>query len=159
MATTTFNTIQLLHVVGASVVVGYLAVIPMWRAAVAKSPEPSALSAFLDTLQRVQTRVVLPALGLLLVTGLLMTIGPFAEHYDLLDDPWAQAGVAMTLVLGFLVVSGLGGPAKKMLDLAQKGETTGPAMDKLMGEWRTALIAAAILSLAATGFMVFGARA
>lgn len=159
MATTTFNAIQFLHVVGASVVVGYLAVIPMWRTAVAKSTEPSALRAFLDTLQRVQMRVVVPALGLLLLTGLLMTIGPFAEHYDLLAERWAQAGVVMALVLGYLIVSGLGGPAKKMLDLAEKNETTGPAMDKLMGEWRTALIAAAILSLAATGFMVFGARA
>lgn len=157
MASTTFNALQLIHVFGAMVVVGYLAVIPMWRGALRKDADPGVVKAFLETLVSVQMRVVLPAVGLLVLTGLLMTVGPLAEGYALALSRMAQAGLVIGVVLGFMIVSGLGGPAKKMLSLLEKGEGTGPAMDKLWGDWRTALLAAAVLSVVATGLMVFGA--
>lgn len=155
MASAAYNTLQLLHVVGAMVVVGYLAVIPMWRSALQKDAEPNVLRAFLGTLASVQTRVVLPAIGLLFVTGLLMVVGPLAEGVPLQFSRMSQAGIAIALIFGFIVWNGLGQPAKKMLALVEKGEHQGPAMDKLWSDWRTALMSASLLALVATGLMVF----
>lgn len=155
MASTTFNAIQLVHVVASMVVVGYLAVIPMWRGALRKDAEASVIRAFLETLQRVQAMVVLPAIAIIIVSGLLMVAGPFREGYLLSVSRMAQAGLVIALILGFIVWSGLGQPAKKMIALVEKGEHAGPAMDKLWGDWRAALYSAAVLSLVATGLMVF----
>ncbi|HVM44980.1 MAG TPA: hypothetical protein VM582_03505 [Candidatus Thermoplasmatota archaeon] len=159
MASVPFDTLQTVHVVGAMVVVGYLAVIPMWRAALRKDAEPGVVRAFLETLRSVQHRVVLPALGIVVLTGILLSNGPLAERasYSLLTWRPGQAGLAISLILAVILWSGLGGPAKKMLDLVEKGEHAGPAMDKLWGDWRTALVSAALLSLVATAVMVFGA--
>jgi uncharacterized membrane protein len=157
MASATFNTLQFLHVVGAMVVVGYLAVIPMWRAAVSKSSDATVVAAFLRSVTNVQNRVVLPALGLLILTGLLMVVGPLREGYDLVVSRWAQGGLVLSLVLGFILVTGVAGPTRKMLPLVEKGEATGPAMEKLWGDWRTAVLSAAVLALAATALMVYGA--
>lgn len=157
MASTTFNTLETLHILGAMVVVGYLAVIPMWRAALKKDAEPAILRGFLSTVTSVQQRVVLPALGLVILTGIVMTTGSIgaAEAYDLSRTRMAQTGLIIGLVLGFVLWSGLGGPSKKMLSLVEKGEHAGPAMTKLWGDWRVALLAASALAIAATTVMVF----
>lgn len=159
MASATFNTLQLLHVVGAMVVVGYLAIIPMWRAALRKDAEPTVVRAFLETVSRVQMMVVLPALAVIIVTGLLMTWGPLHEVYRFSTSVMSKTGLGIALVLSVILVMGLGAPTRKMLALVEKGEGQGPAMDKLWGDWRTALLAATVLALAATALMVFNAVA
>lgn len=156
-ASATFNALQLVHVIGAMVVVGYLALIPMWRGALRKDAEPGVLRNFLETIVSVQDRLVLPALGLVVLTGILMGVGPLQEGYRLVAWRIGQASLVIALVLGFILWNGLGAPAKKMLSLVEKGEQTGPAMDKLWSEWRTALLSASLLALVVTGLMVFSA--
>ena len=147
--------LEILHVVGAAVIVGWFAVLPMWKGAATRSGDPQVIAHFLRSEESAEKRLVLPAVVILLVTGVLMTLGPFAMAWNLLRVRWVQASVVLTIILGVLLVAGLAAPRRKMLDLVEKGEGTGPAMDKLWGEWRTALLAGAVLSVLATGYMVY----
>ncbi|HUR69603.1 MAG TPA: hypothetical protein VM370_10185, partial [Candidatus Thermoplasmatota archaeon] len=99
---------------------------------------------------------VLPALLVVLLTGLALVVGPYAM-VRLAVSRWPQASIALGVILAILLVVGLGGPTKKMLALVDAGEPSGPAMDKLWGEWGTALAAGALLALVATGMMVYQA--
>jgi uncharacterized membrane protein len=148
--------IETLHVLSAIVVVGYYAIVPMWKGAATKSTEPAALRLFFHGSRSLERRAVYPALGALLLTGLLMAFLP--RPYNLIDPTrartWILGVIAITIVLGVLLWS-LSGPSKRMQTLAEAGETSGPAMDKLWGEWRTSLGAGAILSIVAVVLMVY----
>lgn len=148
------NAVEVLHVLGASVVVGYYAILPMAKAAATKAGEPGVMRHFLVSSRDAERRVVLPALALVLLTGIALTVGPF-ERLNLERSRTMQVAILLTLVLGVLLYAGLSTPGKKMLDLLEKGEGQGPAMDKLWGEWRTALLAGALLAALATGVMVW----
>ena len=148
--------VQSLHVLSAIVVVGYYALLPMWRSAVARSTDAGAWKTFFDASRSLQERAVLPALGLLLVTGLALVFLP--PPNNLVDfrssRNWVLGVTAITVILGVLLYS-LSGPAKKMRALVEAGEGTGPAMDKLWGEWRTSLLSGAVLGIVAVVLMVY----
>lgn len=156
MASTTPQLIlEILHVISATVIVGWFAVLPMWKAAATKSGDPNVVAHFLRSEGTAEQRLVLPSIVILLVTGVLLTLGPWRMGFDLTRARPMQGLLVIAIILGILLVAGLAAPRKKMLELVEKGEGTGPAMDKLWGEWRTALLAGAVLSVLATGYMVY----
>lgn len=154
MASTGSVVLEVAHVLGATVLVGYFAILPMWKSAATRSGDPGALRSFLVWSRDLERRLVLPAIALLLLTGFALTAGPYAVA-SLVFERWPQASIILTLVLAVIVFLGMGTPAKKMLGLVEKGEGVGPAMDKLWGEWRTSLLAGALLSIVSIALMVY----
>lgn len=154
MAFPVYNVLNVLHVLGAAVLVGYFSVIPMWRASARRAADPAVLPHALDTMQTTQMRLVGPALGLLVLTGLGMTVGPW-RRFDLLEDRWTLTGLMIWAALAIILVAGLTLPMRKMRTLLANGEGVGPAMDKLWSDSRTAVLAGALISVVAVVLMVW----
>lgn len=155
MATATYLVVKYLHVVASAVALGYVALLPMWRNAAARTNDAAILRHALEVIRSLQSRLAIPTLAIAVVTGLLLTVGPLATTYDLTRSRWAQGAAVVGTIFAILVVFGLSGPVKKMLPLVEKGESEGPAMDKLWSEWRTSLAAAALLGLVSVALMVY----
>lgn len=155
MATTAYLVVKYLHVVASSVALGYVALTPMWRNAAARAKDATILRHALEVIRSLQVRLAIPTLAVAVVTGLLLTVGPLATTFELTRSRWAQGAAVVGTVFAILVAFGLTGPVKKMLPLVEKGEHEGPAMDKLWGEWRTSLAAAALLGLVSVALMIY----
>lgn len=155
MAFDTYTTLKWLHVLFASVVVGYFAILPMIRARLKGATDPALHRASLDLLKTLDTRLALPSIGLLLVTGLVMTLALPESPFQLATTRWAVSGLVLAIILGILVALSLGGAVRRMLVLADKGEIVGPDADKAWGDWRVAVLSGALLSVVAVGLMVF----
>lgn len=155
VATPAYLVVKYLHVVASAVALGYVALIPMWRNAAARTNDATILRHALEVIRSLQARLAIPTLAIAVATGLLLTVGPLATTYDLARSRWAQGAAVVGIVFAILVGFGLGGPVKKMLPLVEKGEHQGPAMDKLWGEWRTSLAAAALLGLVSVALMIY----
>lgn len=154
MASNISVALEVFHVLGSSILVGYFALLPLWKLAATRAGDASATRQFLLLARDLERRLVLPALGLIIVTGLALTNGPYATA-SFVFERWPQASLVISLILGFILLVGLGTPTRKMLAFVEKGEGNGPAMDKLWSEWRTSLLAGALLSLVALAIMVY----
>lgn len=154
MASNVSVALEVLHVIGASVLVGYFALAPLWKASATRSGSTSDLRGFLSLSRDLERRLVLPSLAVVIATGLLLTNGPYAVA-SFVFERWPQASLVISLILGFILLVGMGAPVKKMLAFVDKGEGTGPAMDKLWSEWRTSLMAGALLSLVVLAISVY----
>lgn len=155
MASALFTTLQLFHITSAAVVLGYLAFAPFWRALGMRANDAKVLGATMQGLRDGLVMMALPAMGVLIVSGIAMSFRATSDQlYDIRVARWLQASVVVAIVLAIMLY-GLLTPLKKMAPLVDAGEAKGPAMDKLWGEWRTSLLMASLLALVATGLMIY----
>lgn len=154
MAGPLFATLQFIHITSAALLLGYLAFAPLWRNAAVRSDDPAIGRHTVGMMKRALLWIALPAFGLVFLSGFAMSFRETSDRLYSLDRRWIQGAIVLTMVLGVLLY-GLLGPLRKMEPLLEAGEPKGPATDKLWGEWRTSVLMAGVLALAATALMIY----
>lgn len=170
MAFDVYTTVFWLHVVASTVVVGLAATFPMLRASARKNGDPAVVRHNVVQMKDLLLRLMAPALALLVVTGLLMTLVPLPNNervvYPFSANRWVVSGTILWAAITFVfLVSGLTA-LRKLQALPSGGASTeDPAAanasdeakqtKKLWSDWRVAALFGALLALAAVFLMVY----
>jgi len=140
---------KFVHVMLAIVAVGFNASYGIWLARAAKAPQMTQ-SHVLRTIKFIDDRIANPAYGLLLVTGLFMTLGagiPFSRL-------WIAAAIGLWFVLVFV---GLGIYTPTLREQIRVLESDGPGSDeyaRLAARGRTVGIVLGVIVIAIVYLMV-----
>jgi uncharacterized membrane protein len=152
-----YLTLKWLHIITAGIVLGLLAAYPMLPG---HSPRDAldarATRHVLAFLDKANNWLLIPSIVLLFVTGILMSVGPFAI-WNLFEGEgfWIILGMVLWLGIAGIVAGLMAGVIKEMKALVDGGEAQSPRMGKLWKQFRWGLIAGIIVTLAALWVMVF----
>jgi len=142
-----YLTLKWLHVLSATVVIGGIATLPLVRAFARRERLGDAPVARI--LEAIGTRLVVPAAGLLLVTGLLLASGFswVGSLYTLVGARWPLLGLGLWVLIALLMSTLVGATARRLA----RGDTDAA----LWTRWRIGLASAGVLLVAAEAVMVF----
>jgi uncharacterized membrane protein len=143
--------LHFLHVLAATVWVGGGLMLSLIAVRARSSPDPRAISEFGRTLPYVGLRVLMPAVVIVLVTGVWMVL---AGSEFSLSQTWVIAGLglfAVAFLIGAVYMSRIG----IQLDRAARADSGGPGLRALLDRWIAGYGAVLVILIVALWDMVF----
>lgn len=152
-----YLTMKWLHILGAGVVLGLLAMLPLTPIRSPRSPEDRAIAEHvLSFLHKATYWFMLPAIVVLFVTGLVMSVPPVAvlEPFSR-EGRWIVLGMALWTLIAGIVGGFMGGIAREMQTTAQRDSGSDRRLEDLWRQYRLGIVASIVVTLTAIWVMVF----
>jgi uncharacterized membrane protein len=143
--------LHFLHVLAATVWVGGGLMLSLIAVRARSSPDPRAISEFGRTLPYVGLRVLMPAVVIVLVTGVWMVLA--GSEFNL-SQAWVIAGLGL-FVIAFLIGAVYMSRIGIQLDRATRAESDSPGLRALLDRWIAGYAAVLVILIVALWDMVF----